>query len=148
MNYLSVSSPLGDLTLFEDDSQIISLDWGRVEGGEGSPVLEEAARQLEEYFDGDRQEFDLPLSPIGTQFQRKVWATMCEIPYGKALTYGEAAKKIGSSPRAIGGACGRNPLPILIPCHRIVGANGSLGGYSGMDGLDTKRALLRLEGFF
>lgn len=147
MNYFSVHSPLGDLTLFEDDDKLISLDWGRVEEGCESPLMLEAARQLEEYFDGDRESFDLPLSPHGTTFQKKVWDAMKATPYGQAATYGQIAQALQSSPRAVGMACGRNPLPILIPCHRVVGSNGSLGGYSGLDGVATKRILLSLEGY-
>ena len=147
MHYLSFSSPVGDLTLFEEDGKLISLDWGAVEGGESNPLLEEARRQLDDYFDGQRQSFDLPLAPMGTVFQQKVWHALQDIPYGSVSRYGELARLIDSGPRAVGSACGRNPLPIIIPCHRVIAADGSLGGYSGQDGLETKQFLLTLEGY-
>ncbi|HLN25903.1 MAG TPA: methylated-DNA--[protein]-cysteine S-methyltransferase [Patescibacteria group bacterium] len=147
MSYLSIHSPIGDLTLFEEDGKLVSIDWGWVDGGAETPLLAEARSQLEHYFDGQRQDFDLPLAPAGTAFQRRVWDALQRIPYGQALRYGDLAAELGSGPRAIGGACGRNPLPVVIPCHRVVAADGSLGGYSGVDGIDTKRALLDLEGF-
>jgi methylated-DNA-[protein]-cysteine S-methyltransferase len=147
MSYLSIHSPIGDLTLFEEDSKLVSIDWGWVDGGNKTPLLAEARRQLEQYFDGQRQDFDLPLAPQGTAFQQRVWQALQRIPYGQALRYGDLAAELGSGPRAIGGACGRNPLPVVIPCHRVVAADGSLGGYSGVDGIDTKRTLLDLEGF-
>ena len=147
MHYLSFSSPVGDLTLFEEDGKLISLDWGAVEGGVSSPLLEEAHRQLDDYFDGHRRSFDLLLAPMGTAFQRKVWRALQDIPYGSVSRYGELARLIDSGPRAVGSACGRNPLPIIIPCHRVIAADGSLGGYSGQDGLETKQFLLTLEGY-
>ena len=146
MPYLTCPSPLGALTIFEEDGKIISLDWGAVDGGAETPLLAEAARQLEAYFDGDLTEFDLPLDPHGTAFQKKLWAALETIPYGSTLTYGELASRIDSGPRAIGGACGRNPIPIIIPCHRVLAAGGKMGGYSGHEGPDTKHFLLRLEG--
>lgn len=146
MAYLSVPSPIGDLTLFEEDGKLISLDWGAVEGGEETPLLLEAARQLEAYFDGTLKTFTLPLDPAGTAFQKKVWAVMEKIPYGAVRRYGDVAEELSSGPRAVGGACGKNPIPVIIPCHRIIASDGTLGGYSGQDGIDTKRFLLTLEG--
>ena len=146
MAYLSVPSPIGELTLFEEDGKLISLDWGAVEGGEETPLLLEAARQLDAYFDGTLKAFTLPLDPAGTAFQKKVWAIMETIPYGSVRRYGDVASELGSAPRAVGGACGRNPIPVIIPCHRIIASDGGLGGYSGQDGVDTKRFLLNLEG--
>jgi len=146
MPYLTCPSPLGALTLFEEDGKIISLDWGAVDGGEETPLLRKAADQLEAYFDGELTQFDVPLDPHGTAFQKKLWRALETIPYGKTLTYGELASRIDSAPRAIGGACGRNPIPILIPCHRVLAAGGKMGGYSGHEGTDTKEFLLRLEG--
>jgi len=146
MAYLSVPSPIGDLTLFEEDGKLISLDWGAVEGGEETPLLLEAARQLDAYFDGTLKEFTLPLDPAGTAFQKKVWAAMEKIPYGAVRRYGDVAEELASGPRAVGGACGKNPIPVIIPCHRIIASDGTLGGYSGQDGIDTKRFLLTLEG--
>ena len=138
-------SPLGHLTLFEQDGAIISLDWGRVDGGEPSPLLEQARDQVLDYFDGARKDFTIPLQPHGTAFQQKVWQSMCAIPFGSTRTYGAVAAELGSSPRAVGTACGRNPLPILIPCHRVLGRN-TLGGFSAPGGVETKVALLRFEG--
>jgi methylated-DNA-[protein]-cysteine S-methyltransferase len=105
-----------------------------------------AVAQLEEYFAGKRRRFDLPLAPRGTEFQRRVWRALTEIPYGKTLSYGELARRIAkpSASRAVGLANGANPLPIIVPCHRVIGADGSLTGFGG--GLPIKRKLLALEG--
>lgn len=143
-----VPSPLGPLTLFAVDGEIVALEWGKgAEDPNPPPVLKEAARQLEAYFGGKRRDFDLPLSPHGTAFQQKVWDAMRRIPCGETRSCGEIAREIGcGAPRPIGGACGKNPIPVIIPCHRILGSGKSFGGYSGEGGLDTKRWLLRLEG--
>lgn len=146
MPHLTCPSPLGDLTLFEEENAIVALEWGAAEGGEETPLLRKAVAQLDAYFDGAGKSFDLPLNPLGTAFQRKLWKALSGIPYGQTLTYGEMAHKIDSGPRAIGGACGRNPIPIIIPCHRVLAADGKMGGYSGLGELDTKQFLLRLEG--
>lgn len=146
MAYLSFPSPVGDLTLFEEDGVLVALEWGRADGGAETPLLAKARRQLEEYFTGERHDFALPLSPSGTPFQKSVWALMRAIPFGQVETYGALAARLATSPRPVGTACGRNPLPILIPCHRVVAAAGKLGGYSGIDGVDTKKFLLSLEG--
>lgn len=147
MPQISLHTPVGDITLFEADGAIVAVEWGWVDDQDPSPVLEEARRQLDAYFSGDLMAFSLPLDPAGgTAFQRRVWHVLGTIPYGHLRTYGEVAAELGSSARAIGGACGRNPLPILIPCHRIVASSGKLGGYSGLEGLDTKKRLLMLEG--
>lgn len=110
-----------------------------------TPVLKEAFRQLKCYLDGELKSFSLPLEPDGTEFMKKVWASLCEIPYGKTATYKEIAAKIGNpnSSRAVGMANNRNPIPIFIPCHRVIGADGSLTGYRG--GLEIKNKLLSLE---
>jgi len=143
---LVVPSPFGPLTLFADEGNIVALEFGRgMETPETPPVLTQAAQELADYFAGKRENFDLPLAPTGTSFQQRVWAVMAEIPYGQTRTYGDVAQELASAPRAVGGACGANPIPILIPCHRILGISG-LGGYSGLGGLDTKAELLRLEG--
>ena len=110
-----------------------------------TPLLSEAARQLDAYFAGGRTDFDLPLAAAGTVFDRRVWAAMRAIPYGETRTYGDLAHLTDSGPRAVGRACGRNPIPIIVPCHRIL-ARGGLGGYSGAGGLATKTRLLALEG--
>jgi len=150
MPHLSLQSPIGALTVFEDDGAIVSLDWGTVPdgaapGGE-TGLLRAAREQLAAYFRRELEIFDLPLAPPGSEFQRAVCRAMSGIPYGALRTYGEIAAAIGSAPRAVGGACGRNPIPVIIPCHRVVGANGAMTGYSGAGGLETKRALLHLEG--
>ena len=110
-----------------------------------TPLLKEAARQLKSYFAGELKEFSLPLEPSGTDFMRQVWSALCEIPFGKTATYGEIAQRIGrpKAARAVGLANNRNPIPIFIPCHRVIGADGSLTGYAG--GLDMKKKLLDLE---
>jgi len=146
MPQLSMHSPLGDITVSEQDGVIVSVDWGWSSMQEETPLLRRARDQLEDYFDGTRQDFDLPLAPEGTAFQKRVWKAMRDIPSGATRTYGDIARIIDSAPRAVGQACGRNPIPIFIPCHRVLGSQGSIGGYSGGEGLATKRGLLRLEG--
>jgi len=138
-------SPVGDLTISEDDGAVVSVDWGWGAQQTETPLLLAARNQINAYFDGESAAFSLPIKPHGTDFQQKVWQTIQAIPYGETSTYGDIAKTLGSAARAVGGACGRNPIPILIPCHRVLGANGNLGGYSGEGGLETKTALLRLE---
>ncbi len=145
MPWLSFHSPLGVLTLTEEDGALVSLDWGQAPHSPSSPLLDTAKSQIEEYFDGVRTSFDLPMNPRGTPFQKKVWQILQSIPYGTVQSYATVACKAGSAARAVGGACGRNPLPILIPCHRVVAANGALTGYSAMDGLETKKYLIDLE---
>jgi methylated-DNA-[protein]-cysteine S-methyltransferase len=144
--YLSIKSPYGDVTLFEENDALVALEWGRSPGGQKTPLLLEAQKQLGAYFDGNLSRFDLPLAAQGTPFYKRVWAHMLKISYGQVETYGEVATKIGSAHRAVGCACGSNPIPIIVPCHRIVGAGGRLTGYTGADGIETKKALLQLEG--
>lgn len=148
MYQLVTASPIGLLTLEGSLDAVTALRFGDTAeaGAASSPPLEEAWRQLEEYFAGQRREFDLPLSPAGTAFQQKVWAALRAIPYGGTASYGEIAARVGNpqARRAVGMANNRNPLPILIPCHRVLGADGSLTGYAG--GLEVKRFLLALEG--
>jgi methylated-DNA-[protein]-cysteine S-methyltransferase len=145
MPSLSIPSPVGQLTLEEQDDKIVAISWGKTARGNGSPLLDEAARQLQAYFDGKLAHFDLPLAPAGSPFEKRVWKAMQKIPYGETRCYGDLAAAIQSAPRAVGGACGKNPIPIVIPCHRVLAKSG-MGGYSGAGGLDTKRTLLRLEG--
>ena len=149
MSCLSIPSPVGELTITEDGDAIVAISWvdspGERLAGNGSPLLAEAARQLDAYFAGKLTRFDLPLAPSGSPFETRVWTAMAEIPYGETRCYGELAEMVGSAPRAIGRACGRNPIPIVIPCHRVL-ARAGLGGYSGSGGLATKRHLLTLEG--
>jgi methylated-DNA-[protein]-cysteine S-methyltransferase len=145
MTQLSLHSPVGDLTVSEVDGAIVAVDWGWAPEQTRTPLLERARDWLDAYFDGEVRSLDLPLSPFGTAFQRRVWQAMREIPYGHTRTYGELAGIAGGVARAVGVACGANPIPILIPCHRVL-ARGGLGGYSGDGGVETKIALLRLEG--
>ena len=145
MDSLSISSPVGNLVVDESGGAIVAIRWTDEETGNGSPLLAEAARQLDAYFAGKLVDFDLPLRPAGSDFETRVWDAMQGIPYGETRCYGDLAAAIASAPRAVGRACGRNPIPIMIPCHRVLG-KGWLGGYSGSGGLATKKALLALEG--
>jgi methylated-DNA-[protein]-cysteine S-methyltransferase len=145
MPQLSLHTPLGEVTISEDGGAIVALDWGRGRDQEATPLLREACDQLQRYFDGKRMSFDLPLAPEGSDFQKRVWAALCAIPPGETRSYADIARTIGSAPRAVGGANGANPIPLFIPCHRVIAADGSLGGYSGGDGPATKRYLLDHE---
>ena len=145
MAQLSLESPVGPLTVSEADGAIVALDWGWGRDQQPTPLLARAREVLNAYFDGAEPEIDLPMQPAGTAFQRRVWQAMLAIPYGHTRTYGELTESAGGVARAVGVACGANPIPILIPCHRVVAQNG-LGGYSGDGGVETKVALLRLEG--
>jgi len=144
MPSLSIPSPIGQLTIDEIDDAIVAIRWADAPAGNGSPLLAETARQLAAYFDGRLSRFDLPLAPAGSPFETRVWSAMQAIPYGETRSYGDLAKAVGSAPRAVGGACGKNPIPVVIPCHRVL-AKGGLGGYSGAGGLATKQHLLALE---
>ena len=144
---LVMTSPVGHLRLRTDGRNLTEVMFVRVpEEPSDSPILLEAQRQLEAYFAGDRNEFDLPLEPAGTDFQRRVWGELLNIRYGETTSYGEVATRLGlplSASRAVGLANGSNPISIVVPCHRVIGADGSLTGYGG--GLDNKRLLLQLE---
>ncbi len=144
MPQLSLHSPFGDLTVSEENGAIVAVDWGWGRDQTETPLLLRARAELFDYFDGARRDFDLPLAPAGSPFRTRVWAALRVIPYGETRTYGDLAAALGSAARAIGQANGANPIPILIPCHRVVAGNG-LGGYSGGEGAATKRALLALE---
>jgi methylated-DNA-[protein]-cysteine S-methyltransferase len=144
-----VDSPIGPLGLVASATGLrgVLFDGRRVRPEGGSPVLEETERQLDAYFAGDLVAFDLPLELAGTEFQRQCWLALATIPYGQTVSYGEQARRLGLGPdaaRAVGAANGRNPLPIVLPCHRVVGADGSLTGFGG--GLPVKRYLLEHEG--
>ena len=147
--YIStISSPVGPLTLESDGQAITGLYFQRRDGGlpgEQLPLHRQAAAQLAEYFAGRRKTFSLPLAPRGTEFQRLVWQALLTIPYGETRSYGEIAAAVGRprACRAVGMANHRNPISILIPCHRVIGSGGALVGYGG--GLAIKEALLRLE---
>jgi methylated-DNA-[protein]-cysteine S-methyltransferase len=150
-----VDSPLGPLLLAASDAGIHGIELptashGLVRRGEwcdgDHPLHHEARAQLREYFDATRRKFDLPLAPQGTAFQRQVWAALASIPYGETISYAQLASRSGrpSASRAVGAANGRNPLPIVVPCHRVIGASGALTGFGG--GLPAKQFLLTLEG--
>ena len=144
MPQLSLHTPLGPLTLSEEDGALVSLDWGWGRDQTETPLLLRARDQVQEYLDGERTSFDLPLSPAGTAYRQRVWAALQAIPYGETRTYLDIAGSAGGAARSVGQANENNPLPILIPCHRVV-ATGGLGGYSGGDGIEAKRFLLALE---
>jgi methylated-DNA-[protein]-cysteine S-methyltransferase len=154
MNYCYVDSPVGTLLVAADDEAIRRIEFphkgkpAQPEAGwleSTSGLLQEAAQQLSEYFNGSRTVFTLPLIPEGTDFQKIVWRQLQDIPYGQTMSYGELAQRVGNpkASRAVGAANGRNPLPIMIPCHRVIGADGKLTGFGG--GLPAKKTLLMLE---
>jgi len=152
MNTLTVSTPIGDLQLVSDGQSLVSIalpgqHQHLVGDSQEDAVLAKAAKQLGEFFDGRRRHFDLPLAASGTQFQRAVWSQLTKIPFGEVRSYRDIAAEIGrpTAVRAVGAANGRNPLPIVVPCHRVIGADGSLTGFAG--GLGRKRQLLVLEGY-
>jgi methylated-DNA-[protein]-cysteine S-methyltransferase len=150
MRWSVIDSPIGDLTLAVDDTGLCRLHFGRSSTAGSAvatdPLLTEAAEQLKAYFAGELQEFTLPLSVRGgSDFERAVWAQLTRIPYGEMQTYGDVAKIVGDigAARAVGTACNRNPIAIVMPCHRVVGAGGKMVGFGG--GIPTKRHLLELE---
>lgn len=148
--YRIVSLPFGPVTLLADDHALIGLSFAAETPpdarAEDTPLLLEAQAQLEAYIRGERRAFDLPLRPKGTAFETRVWELLRTIPYGETRTYGQLAESLGNPKacRAVGRANGRNPLAIFIPCHRVIGKDGTLTGFAG--GLETKRFLLALEG--
>lgn len=155
IHFTHIDSPVGPLLLAASDAGLHAIEFHAARhpvarGGDwveaDHPVLRAAASQLREYFAGTRRAFDLPLAPDGTDFQRRVWQTLATIPYGRTISYADLASRVGrpGASRAVGAANGRNPLPIVLPCHRVIGANGALTGFGG--GLPTKRFLLELEG--
>lgn len=143
MKRATTITPLGPITLSEMDGVITKLDWTKA-AGEGSPLLSEAIAQLQAYFSGDLTAFDLPLD-FGTGFQGQVRRAMAAIQFGETRQYGDLARAIGAPAQAVGQACGANPIPIIIPCHRVLAAKG-LGGFSAKGGVESKVFLLRLEG--
>jgi methylated-DNA-[protein]-cysteine S-methyltransferase len=150
MSILYVESPVGRLALEAAGEALTGVRWAgageRAADAKATPVLKEARRQLDGYFRRKLRRFDLPLASGGTPFQKSVWKMMSAIPFGETATYGGMAVALGSGPRAVGMACGRNPLPIIVPCHRVLASGGKEGGFSGGRGLPTKRQLLALEG--
>jgi methylated-DNA-[protein]-cysteine S-methyltransferase len=147
MPHSTIESPVGPLTIAGDQEGLRSILFGAQADGPGIPskIVDEAVRQLRAYFLKKLTRFDLPLKPEGTVFQLEVWRELMMIPYGKVISYGELAKRIGrpNASRAVGAANGSNPIPIIIPCHRVIGSNGTMTGYGG--GIRIKEALLRLE---
>jgi methylated-DNA-[protein]-cysteine S-methyltransferase len=154
VNFAQLDSPIGPLLIAGDDEALNAISFPK--GGKPAQpqpgwisshrgIVGEAMRQMREYFASQRREFDLPLAPQGTVFQKAVWRALQEIPYGATISYGELARRVGNAKasRAVGSANGANPLPIVIPCHRVIAGDGSLGGFGG--GLPTKQALLALE---
>jgi methylated-DNA-[protein]-cysteine S-methyltransferase len=151
-----LQTPVGKLAITSSEVALTSLEFlsskSSLKDFSSSPyaksLVDEAAKQLEEYFQGKRKQFDLKLAPTGTKFQQQVWQQIQKIPFGKTISYGAIAKAVKnpSAARAVGGAVGANPLAILIPCHRVMGATGKLTGYSGGSGIPTKKKLLAIEG--
>ena len=148
---MPMHTPVGQLVLESDGDVLIGI-WlpsqattTRGDGHDAPPVLKDTATQLEEYFAGERTGFDVPMELDGTTFQKEVWRELSRIPYGETISYGELARRVGrpKGPRAVGQANGKNPIPIIVPCHRVLASNG-IGGYGG--GLPMKRALLAVEG--
>ena len=150
INYCYLESPLGTLRLVSDGTALNRLELPDLIGADGeladSQILREARRQLLDYFAGKRRTFDLPLAARGTDFQRQVWRVLTHIPFGDTRSYAAIARQLKRprAVRAVGAANGKNPLPIIVPCHRVIGSNGSLTGYAG--GLAAKKQLLALEG--
>jgi methylated-DNA-[protein]-cysteine S-methyltransferase len=148
MSSRAVTTPIGTLGLVASGRGLTNVRWSAAGlPDEPSPVLDEAAAQLDAYFAGDLIAFDLPLDLAGTDFQRRCWLALATIPYGQTVSYGEQARRLGLRPdaaRAVGAANGQNPLPVVLPCHRVIGADGSLTGFGG--GLQLKRHLLEHEG--
>lgn len=148
------STTLGDITLEADDRSLIRVTIADRASNEtlspvpDNPILHDAMQQLTEYFAGTRTTFELPLDPHGTPFQRSIWSALQTIPYGSSMSYQDLGEHagVGKAPRAVGGAVGANPLPIVIPCHRVLAADRKITGYSGGAGIPTKVALLDLEG--
>src|SRR5437868_4969041 len=139
---MTLATKIGSLTVTELDGAIAAIDWGaHAVAPAKTPLLTEAARQIRAYLAGRLKSFDLPLAIAGSPFQRRVFATMREICYGAVMSYGDLARAVDSAPRAIGTACGANPLPILVPWHRVVALGGTLGGFRGCAGLETRQSL-------
>ena len=153
--YKIIDSPTGNLRLIASENALVAIQWEKKAGDHGRTdglvrddrhsVLVETERQLNEYFAGNRREFDIPLDMRGTRFQKSVWEALLAIPFGETRSYGQIARQLGNAnaTRAVGAANGQNPIPIVVPCHRVVGSNGTLTGFGG--GLETKAQLLSLE---
>lgn len=146
MTVAVMNTPVGHIGVREDAGAITRLAWDMAPEGAITPLLSEALAQLGAYFDGRLTRFDLPLQVGGSGFQRAVCDAMSAIPFGETLTYGQIAKSVGRPAQAVGSACGGNPIPIIIPCHRVLGAGDKMVGFSGAGGVETKVWLLRHEG--
>ena len=147
MNSAALHTPIGPIAICEEHGLICRLSWEAVDEGERTDLLDEAVSQLQAFFDGRLDTFDLPLDPGGTAFQRRVYASMQAIPRGETRTYGDIARALDVMPQPVGQACGSNRIPIIIPCHRVVASDG-LGGFSAPEGIEMKVKLLRLEGAY
>lgn len=143
--YRTLETPLGLMRLTAFDGAITAADWATSDAEDSSPELEEACAQLTAYFNGSLTEFDLPLRIAAAEFQQKICAAIAAIPFGQTRTYGELAADLGAPAQAVGAGCGGNPIPVIIPCHRVLGAS-SLGGFSARGGVESKVWLLRHEG--
>ena len=143
---IGLESPVGPLAVHERDGAIVAVSWEHPRREQETPLLAAAKVQLDGYFFCGLRRFELPLAPEGSDFDRKVWEAMLRIPFGQTRSYGEIAREVGGNARDVGGACGRNPIPIIIPCHRVLASGGRIGGYSAPGGVTTKRFLLELEG--
>jgi methylated-DNA-[protein]-cysteine S-methyltransferase len=154
--FTKMPSPMGELMLVASEKGLAAISWetshankrqlGEMARDDRNTLLQEVARQLTEYFAGTRKVFDVPLDPMGTEFQRSVWGQLVKIPFGVTWSYGQLAKSLGNAKamRAVGAANGQNPIPLIVPCHRVIGSNGKLTGFAG--GIERKDWLLRHEG--
>ena len=140
-----MNSPFGPITLFSTNDELISIAFCNTKSSMPNKILNEASSQINAYFNGRLSYFDLPIKTTGTAFQKKVWKQLIHIPYGKTLSYKQIANNLKSSPRAVGQACGKNPIPIIIPCHRVLGSKNKIGGFSFANGTQTKLSLLKIE---
>ena len=143
----AVETAVGRIGIVEVNGAIVQVNWEGQTSADMTSLLSEAAQQMRAYFAGELTVFDLPLAPCGSNFQQSIYTAMSAIPFGQTRTYGELAHQVDGFAQAVGQACGSNPIPIIIPCHRVLAAKG-LGGYSGLGGLETKIKLLQLEDAF
>ncbi len=149
MYYYSQNTPIGPLCICADEQAITKISFKKIIESESleeeTPIIKQAFEQLTEYFNGERKHFDLPLNPQGTVFQKRVWSVLQSIPYGETWSYKQVATAVGNAKasRAVGMANNRNPIPIVVPCHRVIGTNGALVGYAG--GIEIKKSLLEVE---
>ena len=143
---LQVPTAVGPLSLIEKDSALVALDWGTAGSFLGTPLLQAVAQQLYQYFNAERRDFEFPVAPVCTPFEHQVFLALRQIPFGQTRGYGDIARQLDSDEQAVIAACRANPIPIVIPCHRVIANDGQLGLFEAPGGLDTKAQLLRLEG--